>query len=44
VYVHNGIHGVGDLTAAIRDWRSPVARIIIRRVNGTPAGPPEVAL
>ena len=44
VYVHNGIHGVGNLTAAIRDWRSPVARIIIRRVNDTPAGPPEVDL
>lgn len=44
VYVHNGIHGVGNLTAAIRDWRSPVARIIIRRVTGTPTGPPEVDL
>jgi hypothetical protein len=44
VYVHNGIHGVGNLTAAVRDWRSPVARIIIRRVNGAPAGPPEVDL
>ena len=44
VYVHNGIHGVGNLTAAVRDWRSPVARIIIRRVDGTPAGPPEVDL
>ncbi len=44
VYVHNGIHGVGNLTAAIRDWRSPVARIIIRRVTDTSAGPPDVAL
>jgi hypothetical protein len=44
VYVHNGIHGVGNLTAAIRDWRSPVARIIIRRITDAPAGPPDVAL
>jgi hypothetical protein len=44
VYVHNGIHGVGNLTAAVRDWQSPVARIIIRRVNGAPAGPPEINL
>lgn len=44
VYVHNGIHGVGNLTAAIRDWRNPVARIIIRRVTGTSSGAPEVDL
>jgi len=44
VYVHNGIHGVGNLTAAVRDWRNPVARIIIRRLNGTSSGPPEVDL
>jgi hypothetical protein len=44
VYVHNGIHGVGNLIAAVRDWQSPVARIIIRRVNGAPAGRPEVDL
>jgi len=44
VYVHNGIHGVGNLTAAVRDWRNPVARIIIRRVNGAAVGPPEVDL
>jgi len=33
VYIHNGIHGVGDLNAALRDWRNPVARILIRRVG-----------
>ncbi|MSQ48140.1 MAG: hypothetical protein EXR78_07095 [Deltaproteobacteria bacterium] len=44
VYIHNGIHGIGNLTAAIRDWRSPVARITIRRVTDTSAGPPEVDL
>jgi hypothetical protein len=44
VYVHNGIHGVGNLTAVVRDWRNPVARIIIRRVDGTSSGSPEVDL
>jgi hypothetical protein len=44
VYVHNGIHGVGNLTPAVRDWRNPVARIIIRRVNGTSTGGPEIDL
>ena len=33
VHVHSGIHGVGDLKAADRDWRNPVARIVIRRVH-----------
>jgi Spondin_N len=32
VHVHAGIHGIGDLKAARRDWRNPVARISIRRV------------
>ena len=32
VTVHNGIHGVGDLLASERDWRNPVARIVIRRL------------
>ncbi|MBM3817643.1 MAG: hypothetical protein FJW14_01305 [Acidimicrobiia bacterium] len=31
VIIHNGIHGVGDLRASNRDWRNPVARIIVRR-------------
>lgn len=44
VYVHNGIHGVGNLTASVRDWRNPVARIIIRRINETSSGAPEVNL
>ncbi|MBM4257233.1 MAG: hypothetical protein FJ147_15200 [Deltaproteobacteria bacterium] len=34
VHIHNGIHGVGNLTPALRDWRNPVARILIRRVGG----------
>ena len=33
VHIHAGIHGVGDLNPALRDWRNPVARITIRRVN-----------
>jgi hypothetical protein len=32
VHVHAGIHGIGDLTAAERDWRNPVARVSIRRI------------
>ena len=33
VHIHAGIHGVGNLNPAIRDWRNPVAKITIRRVN-----------
>jgi hypothetical protein len=33
VHVHAGIHGIGDIMAAQRDWRNPVARITIRRVR-----------
>ena len=33
VHIHAGIHGIGDLEPALRDWRNPVARITIRRVN-----------
>lgn len=33
VHIHAGIHGVGDLHASERDWRNPVAKITIRRVN-----------
>jgi hypothetical protein len=32
VHIHAGMHGIGDLVAAERDWRNPVARIAIRRV------------
>ncbi len=34
VHVHAGIHGIGDLVAADRDWRNPAAQVIIRRVPG----------
>ena len=33
VHIHAGIHGIGDLTAAARDWRNPVAKIVIRRIS-----------
>ena len=33
VHIHAGIHGIGDMDPALRDWRNPVARITIRRVN-----------
>ncbi len=32
VHIHAGIHGIGDMEAAQRDWRNPVARIEIRRI------------
>ncbi len=32
VHINAGIHGVGDLVPAVRDWRNPVARILIRRL------------
>jgi hypothetical protein len=33
VHIHAGIHGIGDLVAANRDWRNPVAKITIRRIR-----------
>jgi hypothetical protein len=33
VHIHAGIHGIGDLDTSVRDWRNPVAQIIIRRVR-----------
>ncbi|MSP40554.1 MAG: hypothetical protein EXR70_18865 [Deltaproteobacteria bacterium] len=32
VHVHAGIHGVGNHDPARRDWRNPVARIVVRRL------------
>jgi hypothetical protein len=31
VHIHAGIHGIGDMNEAQRDWRNPVARVEIRR-------------
>jgi hypothetical protein len=33
VHIHRGIHGIGDLIAADRDWRNPVAEVTIRRTS-----------
>ena len=33
VHIHAGIHGIGDLDPARRDWRNPVAQITIRRTR-----------
>jgi hypothetical protein len=33
VTVHNGMHGVGDMNRPLRDWRGPVARVTIQRVQ-----------
>ena len=33
VYVHSGMHGVGNLVPALHDWRNPVAKIAIRRLH-----------
>jgi hypothetical protein len=33
VHIHAGIHGIGDLNAAGRDWRNPVALIRIHKVD-----------
>lgn len=32
VHIHAGIHGIGDMNAATRDWRNPVAKVTIRRI------------
>ncbi len=33
VHIHRAIHGIGNLMAAVWDWRNPVARITIQRVK-----------
>jgi Spondin_N len=33
VHIHAGIHGVGNFAPSNRDWRNPVARVTIRRVD-----------
>ncbi len=33
VFVHAGIHGIGNLIASERDWRNPVVRIAVRRAD-----------
>jgi Spondin_N len=33
VHVHRGMHGVGQFRATDRDWRNPVAKVVIRQVR-----------
>ena len=33
VHIHSGIHGIGDLSAAVYDWRNPVARVVVTRLR-----------
>jgi hypothetical protein len=33
VHVSAGMHGVGDLSASVYDWRNPVARIDVERID-----------
>lgn len=33
VYVHNGIHGIGDLNAAEFDWNNPAAKVVIQKLD-----------
>lgn len=33
VYIHSGIHGVGDLMPSVWDWHNPVAKITVRRTR-----------
>ena len=33
VYIHGGIHGIGDLDAEIYDWRNPVAHVEVVKVK-----------
>jgi hypothetical protein len=33
VHIHGGIHGIGNLVPAERDWRNPVAKIVIERAH-----------
>jgi len=33
VRIHEGLHGIGDFDASRRDWKNPVAQVLIRRVR-----------
>lgn len=33
IYVSNGIQGIGDINASESDWRNPVARVTITRID-----------
>jgi len=33
VYIHAGIHGIGDLDSEVFDWRNPVATVTIKKAK-----------
>jgi hypothetical protein len=33
VHISSGIHGIGSFKPSNRDWRNPVARVVIKRLN-----------
>jgi hypothetical protein len=33
VHIHAGIHGIADLMSSMYDWRNPVAKVVIRRID-----------
>lgn len=33
VYIHNGVHGIADLSPKDSDWHNPVAKVVITRVR-----------
>ncbi len=33
VHIHNGIHGIADLSTSVYDWKNPVARVRIEKMN-----------
>ena len=33
VHIHAGIHGIGDLTPSMHDWRGAVAQVEIKRID-----------
>ena len=33
VYIHSGVHGVGDLSASMYTWNNPVVKVTIKRVK-----------
>ena len=32
IHINRGVHGVGDLTASVHDWRNPVAEVFVARL------------
>ena len=32
IHVHRGVHGVGNLTASVYDWRNPVMKVVFEQM------------